>query len=86
MTIRLNSSWFSVGARMELQRGNAGMKVSGNTTRFAELEWAWWMTEMHFWVVFVAERKIGDAWHAAARRSFVLLMIDSWFVVIASLS
>jgi hypothetical protein len=39
--MRLNRSWFSVGARMELQRGNAGMNVSGNTTRFAELEWAW---------------------------------------------
>jgi hypothetical protein len=74
--MRLNKSWFSVGARMALQSGKAGMKVSGNTTRFAALEWAWWMREMHFWVVFGAERKKGEAWQAAARRSFVLLMVD----------
>jgi hypothetical protein len=44
------------------------------------------MSEMHFWVVLGAERKIGEAWHAAARRSLVLFMVDNWLMVIASLS
>lgn len=46
------------------------MKVSGNTTRFAELDEAWWMRDIVFWVVLADEKKIGEAWQIAALRGW----------------
>jgi hypothetical protein len=52
---------------MALQTGNAGIYVSGNITRFAELREAVLMNEIAFCVVARAERKTGAAWQAATR-------------------
>lgn len=55
--------------------GKAGMKLSGKTMRLALLVAAVRMSEMAFWVVWVAERKAGEAWQAATRSLVDILSI-----------
>lgn len=61
---------------MALQIGKADMYVSGKITRLALLEVAFWIRVVAFWVVLEAERKIEEAWQAAARRTLVVMVED----------
>lgn len=54
-----------MGAETADQRGNAGMWVSGKTTRSALLRAASWMRVMVFWTVLGVLRKMGETLQAA---------------------